>query len=160
MAKILYRTSDKQYIQSTYNFLHIGFIGVIVGAVVWVLSWLIGTFIIDPLLCREAILQACSQSNVVAGNIAAVVGAALGIMLLIRLHVRRSLWIAFAVIVSLWGMTTLTSNIFWVEAIAWTLAAYSLSYVLFTWLLRFRSIFISIIITVFMVLVLRWIAFL
>ena len=160
MAKILYRTSDRQYVQSTYNFFHIGFIGLIIGAVVWLLSWLTGTFIIDPLLCREAILQACSQSDVVAGNIAAVIGAALGVMLLIRLHVRRSLWIALAVIASLWGITTLTTNLFWVEAIAWTLAAYGLSYILFTWLLRFRSIFISIIITIFMVLVLRWIAFL
>lgn len=160
MAKVVIQPTGDRYVSGTYNWASIALIGAGLGVLTWVVAWLLGNFVIDPLLCRNSALQACGQSDVVAGNLAMIVAAVVGAVTLIRLHVRHALWIVMSVILSFWSLSTLTGPLFWVEALAWTAGLYVVAYVLFTWILRLRSTVIAVVIAIMAALVFRWVAFL
>lgn len=160
MAKVVIQPTGDRYVNGTYNWVTITTIGIGLGIMTWVLALLLGIFVIDPLLCRSTTVQACSQSSVVAGNIAAIVSAIIGAIVLIRLHVRHSLWIVFTVILSFWGLSTLTHSLGWGEALAWTALLYGVGYLYFTWVMRLRSTTIAVVLAVATALIFRWIAFL
>jgi hypothetical protein len=161
MAKVVHKNhTDKQFFNS-YNWWFIALSGAALGVITLVLAWLIGSFVLDPLLCRvPEQLDACGKSGDVAGNIASVIAAVGGIFILIRLRVLRTLLIAFAVIVSFWGIHALIANLPWGEAAAWMAGVYALGYVLFAWLFRIRSIIIACIAAIIAVLIIRLVAFL
>lgn len=160
MAKVIIQSKNDRYIKGTYNWLVIAIIGTTVGVVVWGSAWLLGQFVVDPLLCRASALQACGQSAVVAGNIGAIIGAIVGAIILIRSHVRHSLWIVFAATLAFWGISALTGVLFWVEALGWSIGLYALGYIFFTWVLRLRSLVVGAVVAIAVALLFRWIAFL
>ena len=160
MAKVIIQPAGDRYVGGGYNWLKIGAIGVMAGALTWIVAWALGSFVIDPLLCRDSTLQACGQSGAIAGNLAAIVTAVLGATILIRLHIRHALWIVAAVVLTFWSLNALTGPLFWIEAIAWTAGLYGLGYVLFTWIMRLRSTTIAVVLAISVALVFRWIAFL
>ena len=159
MAKVVIETSNP-HVYSAHNWVQIGLVGAALGVITLVLAWVIGAFIIDPLLCRTGTLAACGQSEVLAGNIAAVMSAVIGFGILIRLRARRALWVAVAVLATFWGVTTLIADLKWAEMAAWMAGLYAGGYLLFASILRVRSVFVAAIITIIAVLVLRWVAFL
>ena len=142
------------------NWIRVGLIGAGLGVIVLVLSWLLGTYIIDPLLCRGGTLASCGNSSVLAGNVAAVMGAVLGAGILIRLRVHGAMWAALATLIAFWNIGQLVDGIRWAEAAAWMAVLYALAYLLFAHILRIRSIFTALIVAAIAVLVLRWVAFL
>ncbi len=142
------------------NWLRVGLVGAALGVIVLVLSWLLGTYIIDPLLCRGGTLSSCGNSGVLAGNVAAVIGAVLGAATLIRLRVHGAMWVVLAALISFWNIGLLVDGIRWAEAAAWMATLYALAYLLFAHILRLRSIFTALIVAAIAVIVLRWVAFL
>ena len=160
MAKVVIQPTGDRYVSGAYNWLKIAAIGAGLGLLTWVFAWLLGNFVIDPLLCRDSALQACGKSGTVAGNLAIIVTAILGAVTLIRLHVRHSLWVVLAVVLSFWGLSSLTESIGWVEALAWTAGLFAVAYVLFTWVIRLRSTIVAVILVILLALMFRWIAFL
>lgn len=158
MAKVV--ETNNRYVYGAHNWVRVGLIGAALGVVILVLSWLLGTYVIDPLLCRSGTLAACGRSDVLAGNVAAVVGAVIGTGLLIRLRTYRSLWVTLATLIAFWGISELVGGLRWAESAAWMAVLYGLAYLLFAHILRIRSIFIALVLTALAVLVLRWVAFL
>lgn len=159
MAKVVIETNNPQ-VYGKYSWWQVGLVGAALGVVTLALSWIISVFIVDPLLCRTGTLAACGQSEVLAGNIGAVVSAIIGAGILIRLRVRRSLWVVIAVLATFWGITTLIADLRWAEMAAWMAGLYAVGYLLFANILRIRSAFVAAIIAIIAVLVLRWVAFL
>ena len=160
MAKVVIQPSGDRYVKGNYNWIVIALIGAALGALTWLVSWALGSFVVDPLLCRDMTLQACGRSGMVAGNLAVVVTAVVGAVTLIRLHVRHALWVVVAVVFSFWGLGGLIEPFAWSEAIAWMAGLYALGYVLFAWILRLRSTFIAMILVIAVALLFRWVAFL
>ncbi len=158
MAKIV--QTDNRYIFNMNSWARVVLVGAALGVIVLALSWVIGKFIVDPLLCRGGNLAACGNSEVLAGNIAAVIAAIAGASALIRLRVYRSILVALAVLISFWGIASLGSGLRWAELAAWMAGLYGLSYLLFAHIFRIRSIFVAVIIAIIAVLALRWVAFL
>jgi len=140
MAKVVLETTDNRYISGTPNWPVVALLGLLIGVGVWGLSWVIGQFIIDPILCRDMALQACEDATSVAGNIAAIIGACVGLGLLLRRDVRRPVLIVAAVLVALWGLAGWLEGLSWLESLGWTAVLYALAYVAFTWLTRPRSL--------------------
>ncbi len=159
MAKATVTTQDRR-IYRTYDWLRIGLLGAALGVVGLAIAWLLGSYIIDPLVCRSGALTACGQSDVMAGNIAAIIVAAVGIGLLIRLRAHRAFGVALATLVAYWNTSVLLRDLGWFEAAGWMAVLYALAYLLFAHIFRIRSMFVSIIITIVMALALRWVAFL
>ena len=158
--EVIIETTDNQRIGASYNWLSIALTGAAIGLVVWLLGWALERYIVDPLLCREAISQACGDSASIAGNVAAVIGAIGGVAALIRSGVRRSVAVALAVLASLWGLSALYGDLRWFEGLLWAVGLYSLGYVLFVYLSRIRHIVVAIVAMVLLVLMYRWVAFL
>lgn len=159
MAKVTITTQD-QRIYATYDWVRIGIVGAALGVLAMAVAWLLGTYIIDPLVCRSGTLAACGQSDVMAGNIASVIIAAVGIGLLIRLHVRRALGVALATLVAYWNLSSLVGDLRWFEAAGWMALLYALAYLLFAHIFRIRSMLVAVVVSAIAVLVLRWVAFL
>ena len=105
-------------------------------------------------------MQACGSSDTVAGNLAIIVTAIVGAVILIRSHIRHALWVIVAIMLSFWGLQSLTGSLLWIEALLWTTGMFALAYVLFTWVTRLRSTIIAVVAVIAIALVFRWIAFL
>lgn len=159
MAQVIIETND-QRIFSPYSWLRIVLIGAALGVITLGLSWLIGTYIVDPLLCRTETLAACAQSDMMASNIASVVTATIGVWLLIRLLVRRAVLVAVAVVIALWNLSALFVGLGWFEVAASVAVIYALAYLLFATIFRIRSIFVAVIVSIIAILLVRWVAFL
>ena len=160
MANVLIETQDARYLAGTYNWWYIALIGVGVGIGVWVFGWLLGSYIIDPLLCRGSDIASCAKAPVVASNIAAIIATLLGIAALIRLHIRRPIVIGVAVLVAFWGFQALLGDTGWAAYAGWLAFLYGLGYVVLARITRFRNVLIMSVSAVVFVLLVRWIAFL
>ena len=159
MAEVVVESSDRR-IYGAYDWLWVGIAGAALGIVMMALSWLLGTYVIDPLLCRGDAIESCAQSGVIAGNVAAVIVAIVGAGVLIRLRVRRALIVVLATLISFWNLTTLLDGLGGFEVVAWMAGLHAFAYLVFASLLRIRSFFVALIFVILMVIALRWVAFL
>lgn len=155
MAKVTVETTDNRYVSGTYNWFQVVFLGLALGVVVWALTWLVGQLVVEPLLCRESAALACGRTTEVSGSLAAVIGAIIGLGVLIRLNVSRPLLVVVASLTVLWGLALWTSGMYWAEAVAWSAGLYAASYTLFLWLVRFRQIFVVLLALIAIVVVAR-----
>lgn len=159
MAEVVIETGDR-YTHKTHNWLRVGLIGAALGVLVVVLSGLVERYIVDPLLCRGDALESCMQSGVLAANIAAVVVAMIGCVVLIRLTVHRPLAVVIAGLVTLWGVAALIQGLRLAEMFAWMAVLYALAYLLFANIFRIRSLIVAVVAAVAAMLLFRWVAFL
>jgi hypothetical protein len=160
MAKVVIQPTGDRYVSGAYNWLTIAAIGAGLGVLTWVIAWLLGNFVVDPLLCRDSALQACGKSGTVAGNLAIIVTAIVGAVILIRSHIRHALWVVLAIVLSFWGLHSLTESLSWIEALLLTADIFALGYVLFIWIIRLRSTTVAVVLAIAIALTFRWIAFL
>ena len=159
MAKATVTTNDRRA-YGVHTWLRIAFIGAALGVISLPLTWLLGTYVIDPLVCRGNALEMCGRSGEVAGNVAIVIVSVVSVALLIRQYVYRSVGIAIAVAGSFWGITALLEGLGWFETAAWAAGLYVFAYLLFANILRIRSLFVAVAIALVAVLLIRWVAFL
>ena len=110
----------------------IGFVGAGLGLIWWILTALLKNYIIEPLACRDlSTATACVDSLGVAGSIAAVIVAVIGVFVLIRTLQPRPIIIAVASAVLLWSLGSYMNGLAWYETIFWAIALYAATYVLF-----------------------------
>lgn len=108
------------------------FIGASLGLIWWILTTLIRTYIIEPLACRDlANAATCVDSFGVAGNIATIIVAILGVFALVRTLQPRPIIIAVAAAAVLWGLGQYLNGLAWYEAILWSVVLYAATYILF-----------------------------
>jgi hypothetical protein len=159
MAKVVI-VADEKYIYGRYDWMRVGLTGAALGVILFAVAWMIGSFVIDPLVCRSGTLTACGRSEVIAANVAGVIVAVIGASVLIRLLIRRALGVALAALLVFWNITTLTAGLQWAEATAWLAVFYALTYLLFASIFRIKSLWVSLVVAAIVVLALRWVAFL
>lgn len=75
-----------------------------------------------------------------AGDIATIIVATVGIIVMLNLRMARPLLVAVASAVSLWGLSKLTDGLGWFEVLVWSVLVYGLAYFLFSWLTRYKKI--------------------
>ena len=125
MAKIISTEIESQKISSSYSLLKIAIIGALIGLSYWILTLIIGNF---------------TNSLRVSSDIATILTAVMGIIVMIRLNMVQPLIIAAASGLTLWGLTLWTNGLTIGEVIIWDILLYSLAYVLFSWLARYTRI--------------------
>ncbi len=142
MATVIVDETHPQAVSPVYLWWRIALIGAAVGILYWTLSFLVSHYIIDQLFCHSSVdALACSNSVNLAGNIATILVATIGLAVLVGLRVLRPLVIAAATAIVLWGLAGWTDGFAWGEIAFWSALLYSLSYVLFSWISRYsRSI--------------------
>ncbi len=142
MAQVILDDNQPRSISASYSWWVLALIGVATGALYWLLTITVGHFIIEPMFCSSsANASTCSNSVSIAGNVAGILVATIGLGILVRLQVLRPLIIAISTAILLWGLSGWTEGLGWAEIIAWSSILYGLSYVLFSWVSRYtRSV--------------------
>ncbi|HPF30709.1 MAG TPA: hypothetical protein PLO25_00125 [Candidatus Saccharibacteria bacterium] len=156
MAKVLKTETGSQIVSSSYPFLATLLIGLLVGFLFWCFMILIEKYVIDPLYCRNEInALMCMNSTSVSGNISAILTGLIGVFIMVRYSMARPLMVALASLLTLWGLIDSLSVLVWTEAIVWSISLYCLSYLLFSWIARFKNILFSALLMVIIVLAVR-----
>jgi len=142
MAKLILDETQPRAVSLSYSWWMMALIGAALGVLYWVLTLLVGHFIIDPLFCSDAVrASTCSSSVEISGNVAGILVATIGLGILVRLNVLRPLIVAIATAAILWGLASWTDGLGWAEVVAWSVLLYALCYVLFSWISRYaRSV--------------------
>ena len=108
------------------------FTGASLGLLWWVLTALLRFYVVEPIACRDlSTATACVDSMGVAGSIATVLIALLGVFVLIRTLQPRPIIISVAAAIVLWTLGSYVSGLAWYEALLWGVLLYALTYVLF-----------------------------
>ncbi len=142
MVQVILDDNQPRSVSSSYSWWMLALIGAVVGVLYWLLTLAVGHFIIDPLFCgSSSSAVTCANSVGVAGNVAGVLVATIGLGIMVRLRVLRPLIIAVSTAIILWGLSGWTEGLGWAEIVAWSTVLYALSYVLFSWISRYaRSV--------------------
>lgn len=131
-------------------------LGVGMGLVAWLIDLLVHHLVLVPLFCGDPSNVVCLNQVGIAGNIATIIVAFIGLMGLVRFSIYRPLVIVLATAVSLWGIGLWTAHLAWYETLAWFVLLYALCYVAFAWLVRPRSFVPMIILVALAVAFIRW----
>lgn len=122
MAKVIKTDTEPQSISTAYSWWKVALVGTVLGIIYWGFASLISVYF---------------DSVVISGNIATILVATSGILVMMRLNMAQPLIIAVATGASLWGLAQLTRGLSAAEAIAWSVALYGVAYVLFSWIARY-----------------------
>lgn len=131
-------------------------LGITTGLTFWILTTLIGHYVIEPLTCKQVITAAtCTNANLLAGNIATILVAVIAIIGMVRLRIARPIVIAVASAALLWDLAAWTQGLFWLEAIGWSLLLYGVVFGLFAWITRYATLWVALVLSLVIVLVIR-----
>jgi hypothetical protein len=153
MVQVIQEETYPQSISMSFSWWQIALTGVGVGALYFILTFLIGHFIIEPLYCGESLNAVnCSNSVGISGNIATILVGTIGLGVMVSLRVVRSIVVAVATAILLWGLSVWTNGLGWGEVVGWSALLYGLSYVSFAWICRYNEtmpvIIVSILVSV------------
>lgn len=140
MAKIIDSTIESSSVNQSCPIWKISAVGVILGILYWCLTILILLFV---------------SSLDVAGNIATIIIAVIGLIIIMNLFAARPLLIAVASAILLWGLAVMTNGLAWFEIIAWNVLLYGMSYTVFAWLSRYKKAVPVLIVVTMIVICLR-----
>lgn len=108
------------------------FIGASLGLIWWILTALLRVYVVEPVACRDLSNAAtCVDAYGVAGSIAAIIAAIIGVFMLIRTLHPRPIVIAVATAAVLWTLGHYVSGLAWYESVLWAVVLYAATYVLF-----------------------------
>lgn len=155
MAQII--ITDQQAVTESYAmWVRTVVLGAITGIVFWLLTILIARYIVDPIACGRLMnATLCVDSTPFAGNIAAILAAVVGVIAMVRIGAARPIVIAVASAALLWDLAAWTDGLFWLEAVAWSVMLYAAVYALFAWITRYANLWITVAISVLIVLIIR-----
>lgn len=140
MAEVIQEERYPQPISMSFSWWQIALTGAAIGALYFLLTYLIGHFIIDPIYCGSAVnASACANSGSISGNIATILVGTVGLGIMVSLRVVRPIVVALATAILLWGLSVWTSGLGWGEVVAWSALLYGLSYLLFAWICRYNE---------------------
>jgi hypothetical protein len=153
MVQVVQEDRYPQAVSMSFSWWQIALTGAAVGALYFIMTYLVGHFLIEPLYCGSNLnVVNCSNSTSISGNIATIIIAAVGLGIMVSLRVVRPIIVAVATGLLLWGLSVWTAGLGWGEIVAWSALLYGLSYVTFAWICRYNQtmpiIIISILVSV------------
>ena len=122
MARVIDSRIESQTVSNYFPLTSIITVGMILGLLFWGLNSLLGHF---------------TSSATISGDIAAIIVAVVGLVVMVIMRLARPIIIVLSGAVTLWGLATWTVGLSLGETIAWEVALYALVYVLFSWISRF-----------------------
>lgn len=132
------------------------YIGLSMGLLWWVLTAILRQFVVEPLACRDlSTATACVNSIGVSGSIAAVLVAAIGTFLLVRYVQPRPIIISVATAALLWSLGAMMDGMAWYLSLLWALFFYAACYVLFSLVARITWLWVSLVVTLVIVVGIR-----
>lgn len=129
--------------------------GLVVGAVVCGIAYLLNNFVFSAVLCRPQAPADCTNAPGYAMTVAIIIGSIAGLAALARLRVYRPLLVILAAAISLWGIHHLSEGLSWYWTLIVIALLFGFAYGLYAWLARIRSFIFAIVMTVVLVVLIR-----
>lgn len=129
-------------------------VGAVTGLLVSVLMYVLNTFVFASMLCRQS-ANGCEAAPVYSMIVAIVLGSVFGLAGLARLRIYRPLLVVLAAAVSLWSFHVLIAGWVWYQAGLVGIILFTLTYGLFAWVSRMRSILLTILLVILIVVAMR-----
>lgn len=139
---------------SLLKLLRVAFIGFVAGLISAGGAIALNQFVFSAVLCRPG-MGGCDQAPVYAVIVSIIVSSIVGVILLAQMRIYRPLLIVIATGFALW------STLGWFLTMPWYLSLitggvlFAISYSLFSWILRFRSLILAGILLVALTVLLR-----
>lgn len=128
--------------------LRVIFVGLAVGVLAPLFTWLLSKFFIDPVFCHQGgNMGICGSGGVVANHIAVVFLTIVAFAFLNHSAIYRALLLALASGISMWGLQKYASSLTafgGIEYYLFSALLYSLAYATFFWVLRLRAFAIAV----------------
>lgn len=137
------------------DFIGVVALGAIAGFLMWMFGGLLNRFVFDPYLCQNAIGDQCVSAVNYAAILSGLFVGAISLVGLIRLRVYRPLLVVLASFMALWGVVQLTWGMSTLTGILVIALLYGIAFGVFTWIARLREFWISLILTILLVVVVR-----
>ncbi len=137
------------------QFANVLFVGLGVGIVTWLLQLAFSKYVFGPIMCNDGSQASCGSVDSYASIGATIIGAAGGLVALVRIRVYRPLLVVLAAVISLWGLFAITGSMMWTATLSLFAVLHAGTYGLFVWLARIRSFLITIVTTVIAVVLIR-----
>lgn len=135
------------------------FLGAFLGLLIPSLGLAINSWLINPIFCQEASQQFCQQSDLWGYYVSATLLSIVAVALLANWGIYRPIVVAFASLVSLWGLKSfidLVASHSLVEYLFISATLFGATYLLFYWLMRAYNFGLSVALAVAAILVIRW----
>lgn len=129
--------------------------GMIAGLITWGLTTVLDAYVYKAILCNSDTAVQCASSYQYAATTSTIIGAAVGLFGLVKLHAFRPLLIIIASFVSLWGLLSLLASLPWYVAAIIVVGLYGAAFGFFAWFARIRTFLIAIILVVLAVVAVR-----
>lgn len=141
MAYVIAEDNPTNKIAPSFPIVTIASIGAGLGLLFWGVCALVNYFVVDQLLCRSTnTLSACLDSTTLSGSISTIIIAVIGVAILVKFRIQQPLIVAVASGVVLWTLADWTDGLGWIEVALWSLVLYMVTYLLFTWIARYRKV--------------------
>jgi hypothetical protein len=134
----------------------VALLGLGLGAVTWVVSFLMSKFATGPMFCPGG--GTCEAGDAIAGNVTLVLASVVGMLVLVRQGVYRPMLIVIAAALTLWNIGGWLSGIVWYEAIGWSALIYMVTYVAYAWLVRLKNFVIVLVVLAALIIFVRYIS--
>lgn len=153
MAKVII---SKEVVQTWQPWMRVVVIGAGLGVVAWLLTRILSHYIVEPMTCRQlAEASLCVNATPLAGNLAAIFTALIGAIVFVRLRITNPLVATVAAAALLWNMATWTLGLAWGEALVWNILLYAMSYLLFVWIVRYCRLWVTIAMSVLIIVIIH-----
>lgn len=130
--------------------------GALVGATVAIVYLLLNKFVFTAVLCRPQSTGDCSQASNYAAIAALVLSIFGGVIVLAQARVYRPLLVVLAALMSLWGVQAHADGAAWYWVIIASAVLLGLAYGLYAWLARIRNFILAVVVTIVVVVLIRW----
>ena len=130
--------------------------GALVGAAAATVYLLLNKFVFTAVLCRPQSTGDCTQASNYAAIAALVLSIFGGVIVLAQARVYRPLLVVLAAFISLWGVQSHADGAAWYWVIIAAAVLLGLSYGLYAWLARIRNFILAVVVTVVVVVLIRW----
>ena len=140
---------------ATGTFVRIVLLGAAVGLFTWLLALALDRYMFVPFFCQTGEnVSVCSNSTVIASNIAAVLVGVMAVPLLVTIYARRAILVVVAAVVALWGASAWVAGE-WFVSMIWTALASAAIYAVLSWVNRLRNTVAVVILMVLFVIAVR-----
>jgi hypothetical protein len=134
------------------DFLNILAIGLVVGSATWVLQKVLGNYLFGPLLCNGKLISHCSPATLTTTIVTAILAGVVALTALIRYRAAsRPLLAVVAATACLWPVVQRLDLFGSFASVGMVIGLYALTYGLFAWIMRIRSSWVVVAITLVLV---------
>lgn len=131
-------------------------LGGVIGMITWGLSWLLGNYVFEAILCGGDAIQ-CSSATMYAEITATILAAIAALFALVRLRVFRPMLVVIAATASLWGLIGAISSLPWYLVMIASIVLYALAYGLYVWIVRIRRFWVAAVVILLLIIAVRYI---